>query len=138
MRSFTNRLITAAVALMALAAPFAFAEANFIQADVPFQFLVGEKALPAGNYRVDFDPVSRRLVLRSVNGEAAVQVWTTNVRRKGAPDRGTLVFNKYGKIYVLRQAALAGRTEASALAQSKAEIELARNTPAQLAFVNSR
>jgi hypothetical protein len=138
MRTFTRRLIFAALTLMALAAPYAFAEANFIQADVPFQFLAGGKVLPAGSYRVDFDPIAHRVVLRSVDGKAGVQAWTTNVCRKGAPDRGALMFHQYGKTYVLRQAALAGRTEAAELAWSKAERQMARNAPAKLAFVNSR
>jgi hypothetical protein len=126
MRVFSFRVVLAAVALAILAVPCVRAASDIVYVNVPFPFLLGERTMPAGSYRVDFDPMIRRVVIQHVEGRTFVQSLAVNVSRP-LNGKGMLVFHKYGGTHVLRQVQQAGRAQTYQLPQSKAERELARN-----------
>jgi hypothetical protein len=73
---------------------------------IPFDFVAGEKVLPAGTYRIE--PVRRDSYtvweVRSTTGRAGAVVMTSALGggASGATE-SKLVFQKYGEIYVLAQ-----------------------------------
>ena len=76
-----------------------------LTANVPFNFNVGGKILPAGNYSISFiNTSSDKRVLQLVRSEggAAILIQTTDV--VGKPDEtAKLEFNRYGNQYFFAQ-----------------------------------
>jgi hypothetical protein len=69
---------------------------------IPFQFLMGDKVLPAGDYKVKIDTANMRIQLASWEDSASVNL-TANTPHRVAADTGKLVFHKYGRVLVLRE-----------------------------------
>ena len=59
----TNLLQTSLVAVLAAAAAFAQSPTR-LHATIPFDFLVGDKVMPAGDYKVDRGPSPASLKVR--------------------------------------------------------------------------
>ena len=95
----------AAIALLAIAnfamAGTSFAQSKGVQADVPFDFTVGNQLLPAGAYTIKTE--SAGLIAIKNNGKP-IAVFTL-VDRDGAkaPNGGKLMFHKYGDQYFLSE-----------------------------------
>src|SRR5262245_4337401 len=91
--------VFAAGAFAALALTGSTAQAADLRAEIPFTFHVGGRALPAGTYHVTTS--QSMLSLRSVEGGVFVM---TGRLESGAWHEPTLVFERAGDAYVLRQA----------------------------------
>ena len=94
------------VGSVALAAQAQTSGRTRLIANVPFQFNVGEKTMPAGEYTViQVNPSSDQAVLqlRSKDGSRTVMIQTSNVTGK-ASESARLVFNRYGSQYFFSQA----------------------------------
>jgi len=104
-------------------------------ATIPFQFNVGDKTLPAGEYSVaQVNPSSDRAVLQlcSKDGRSSVMVRMNDVIGK-APERAKLVFNRYGKQSYFAAAWIDG--DASGLQAQKSRAE--RATQRELAALKA-
>ena len=94
------------MAVMAMALVTAVATANAqsqnTKANVPFEFTVGDKSLPAGAYAISAVTSSGdTLRIRSVTGSySTVQVTMT---ASGKSDHAKLVFHRYGERYFLAE-----------------------------------
>ena len=93
------------IALMALAsictAGSLKAQGHEIRANVPFNFAVGSRQLPAGQYKFFSEP-NDMIVIRNGNQQVTILSKTENaVNALGESSR--LVFNKYGDHYFLRE-----------------------------------
>lgn len=95
-----------------LALLFALATTSFAQSArrtvilIPFDFVAGEKVLPAGTYRVEAVRRDSYTVweVRSTAGRAGAVVMTSAVGSGAALEaEPRLVFQKYGETYVLAQ-----------------------------------
>jgi hypothetical protein len=117
-----------------------------LRANIPFEFNVGNKTLPAGEYAVRcVNPASdlKVLQLRSSDGGASVLVQTNSVIGK-SQENAKLVFNRYGDHYFFAQAwlpadnigmqALKSRNEK----QSKRELASARTSREVVAITTRR
>jgi hypothetical protein len=106
---------------------------------IPFEFLMGDKVLPAGDYKVTVDTDNRRIQLSSWEGSAAVNL-TANIPHRAATDTGKLVFRKYGRVLVLREMWRCGANYGHELITSKAEKEIAQKaaTSSTLEVVSMR
>jgi hypothetical protein len=103
-------------------------------ANIPFQFNVGDKTMPAGEYTVTrINPSSDRAVLqlRSKDGRSATMIQMNDVIGK-ARAGARLVFNCYGNQHSLAQAWTSA--DANGLEASKSKAELA--TKKELAALN--
>ena len=100
----------------ALAQSTSLAEAN-----IPFAFQTGTQTLPAGMYRIDRE--SGHLLLLRGPGQAAGFVDTHDAIRSRAAAQGTIVFDRYGDKYYLRQIWTAGSTDGLECPKSRAEKE---------------
>ena len=99
-----------------------------VSADVPFNFMIGDKEFKAGKYsigRVNLVGTSETLILRGEDNREAFNFNTNNVYGKGEPS-AKLVFNRYGNQYFLAQVFDGQSEQGSALLKSKAEREAAK------------
>ena len=124
-----KRYLNTAIAMIVLAGAFtasAYAQAAGPQpvvANIPFDFNVGSKTLPAGTYTITVvNPSSDRKVLqiRSSDGRSTAITQTTGVIGT-ASEKTKLVFHRYGDHYFFAQAKMAGDTMGLAALKSKAE-----------------
>jgi hypothetical protein len=105
-------------------------------ATIPFQFNVGDKTLPAGEYTVtQTNPASDRAVLqvRSIDGRSSALIQMNNAIGK-ASERSRLVFNRYGNQQYFAAAWIEG--DANGLQASKSRNE--RATERELAALKVR
>jgi hypothetical protein len=102
---------------------------------VPFQFIAGQRLLPAGNYRVDPQTADWSIVrISNVQGSMAALVTTQTVATTSADDvHSLLTFTKVRGQYFLQGVALPGR-DARVVLVTKAEAE---RTLARLNLLNA-
>ena len=99
-----------------------------LDAEIPFQFHVGTRELPAGKYRIHvLDEGSRRVMeITSTDGStsALFQVQESDV--KSAPAQSELIFNKYGDNYFLSKLYDEGDPSGSELIESRYEKRISK------------
>ena len=118
------RSILAALAVL-LIATAAHAQQRTLSATVPFNFIVGDRAYPAGDYLFR----NSDSVLKITNTEQAkTEVTLSNACESVTPSADTkLVFDRMGGYYFLRQIWVAGSFTGRELLRSRTEIRLAQN-----------
>ena len=133
--AYTMIALLVLVGLMAVAANAQNNGRRFV-ATIPFQFNVGDKTLPAGDYTVtQINPASDRAVLqvRSKDSRSSAMIQMNNVFGK-APEQAKLVFNRYGNQSYFAAAWIDG--DASGLQAPKSRTE--RATERELAALKIR
>ena len=101
-------------------------------ANIPFEFSVGNKTMPAGEYTVSCaNATSPRKVLqlRSRDGRAGVFVQTNSTIGK-IQDSAKLVFNRYGNQYFFAQAWFPVDSTGMQALKSRSEKQIAREVAA--------
>ncbi len=120
------------VSIFTLCAAAASANAqlsNPIRAKIPFDFNVGEKKLPAGDYtfsRLSGFSDNKAMLVSSADARAHVFQSTFEARILKAKDDSTLVFHKYGDQYFLKQVFSGGEEEGNQLPESRSERTIRR------------
>jgi hypothetical protein len=90
----------AAALLAVIAAPLTYAQNSALGFEVPFPFYAGEKAMPAGSYRVA--TVWGAIEIRGAKGPGAF-IASQKVEARQRPANASLVFHQYGNSYFLSQ-----------------------------------
>jgi hypothetical protein len=112
-----------------------------LKAHIPFDFVVGDKTLAAGEYMVDQLTTTSNagISLRSRDGNYKAVRLTTPVEANAKMQKTTLTFRRYGDTYYLAQVWLAGSSEGRELLKSKAERaadrELAQNSKPEIVTI---
>ena len=133
-KGMTMLLLVMAVAF-ATAVVSANAQSRHQVAKIPFEFIVGDSSLPAGQYDVT-SMTSNDAVLRITNSEqkqTAIRLTQTVSHTKPA-DKGKLVFRRYADRYFLAEVWSAGDNSGRQLMKSKQERAIER----ELASVPSK
>lgn len=105
-QAYTMIAMIVLVGSMAVAAQAQTSGRTRLIANIPFDFSVGNKTLPAGEYTVSqVNPASDHAVLqlRSKDGRAGAMVQMTCVIGK-TQESAKLIFNRYGNHYFFAQA----------------------------------
>jgi hypothetical protein len=76
------------------------AQDHGVRATVPFDFTVGNKVLPSGNYTIE--PTAQNVIVIR-NREKNIAVMSTSYADGKHSKTGKLVFNKYGDQYFLSE-----------------------------------
>jgi hypothetical protein len=122
-----NKSIAALGTLALLAAASAFGQQR-LTVDIPFEFSLANKIMPAGHY--DVTRTSGLVLVRSYTARAAAFSQSNNLG--GGPNersQSRVVFNKYGDKYFLAEVWTSPRTAYGAgLVKSRTEREIARAT----------
>ena len=101
-----------------------------IEADVPFQFHVGDTKLPAGKYfirRMD-DSDLTIMEISKPDGSVAALFQVHAAEANSTPRKNELVFNKYGNQYFLAKLFDEGESSGSQVVQSNYEKRVGRAT----------
>jgi len=133
-RVFVNGLIKfgllAVIALISAGAP---AKAQSLQykltVNIPFDFTVNDKKLPAGKYSIGRAQLSEGdlvIQISSVDGDKSISRITIPVVARDDVKDGVLVFHQYGDEYFLSEIWPAGGHTGRALPRSRTERELER------------
>ena len=96
--------------------------------NIPFNFIVGQKTLPAGDYTVepyrrDYDKV---WLVQSRDGRTRALFITMPLQFSKTQDKSKLVFHKYGNQHFLAQVCLAGGNSGRELFMPRQENELVK------------
>lgn len=131
MRKQILKGLTMILSVVTLAMITAVASANGqsvnSKASVPFEFAVGEKTLPAGDYAVDSITSSGDVLrIRDINSQNSAMRMTTLAEGKARQSR--LVFHRYGQRYFLAEVWVAneGRTLSTSREERAIQEELSR------------
>jgi lipid-binding SYLF domain-containing protein len=103
-----------------------------VVAQVPFEFMVANKTVPAGEYAVQaFTMDGNTLVIRNVEAKVGLMFRSSQSEGKQDASHYALVFNHYGDRYFLSGIKLEGSKITYRLPESRAEAELrAQSVPA--------
>jgi hypothetical protein len=104
-----------------------------LKANIPFDFSVGDKTLPAGVYTVVPMTTPHVLRIRSEDGRMGVLIQTQGVEARREQDQTKLVFHRYGDQYFLSQVWTAGESDVRELWKSRTERELIKRRANHLA-----
>jgi hypothetical protein len=111
-----------------------------MNANIPFDFKLGQSTMPAGEYRINYSP--GRLTMWSEVGHHNAIVLTTPLSRKETPETGVLKFNRYGDTYFFAGVWAPGSTDGGTVWKTPQEKELASRAaplqPATIALTKSR
>ena len=119
-------VLTTLSLFVTLAAVSAYAQSDMrLRVNIPFEFSVGQKLLPAGEYNVSY-VVQGFLVIRSVDYSATYVFPTNSTRSSKTRNESSLVFNQYGDQYFLATIWTEGNDTGYMLSESRAERELSR------------
>jgi hypothetical protein len=97
----------------------AFARAQTVEANIPFAFVVKNRVLPSGTYRIR--TIGTNAVLIGTRDKPAMEMSTTYASWNDSKSDGKLVFSKYGDQYFLREILCDSAPITSALPHSKLE-----------------
>ena len=133
-KGLTMLMIVVALAFVAAVAS-ANGQSQQAVAKIPFEFVVGDKSLPAGEYGVGKLNASGEVlrIASTEDNETALRL-TSPITRPSAPDKSTLVFHRYANHYFLTQVWSAGETTGRQLMKSKQERAIER----EMAAISSR
>lgn len=149
MKKQALRAVTMLVSIIALAFATAVvtnaqSRARKIKANIPFDFVVGDKTLAAGEYlvgQITSDSDAGILVRSSDGSQKAIRL-TNAVSASARQKKNALTFHRYGNTYYLAQVWVAGSVSGREILKSKAERsaerELARNSSAGNLAQNQR
>lgn len=105
-----------------------------VVANVPFDFQVGNKKLPAGEYLVQ-TPQSSVVRISTLDKSESVMTLVQAAERGSAASGAKLIFNRYGDDHFLSQIWTAGSNRGVQLQQSRREQEMAARKDASTVAV---
>lgn len=118
------RFILAILAVL-LTAVAAHAQQSKVAATVPFNFVAGDRAYPAGDYT--FSNNGTVLQITNVEQAAGVITMSQGCESLNPSAKTKLVFQHVGGYYILRQVWVAGSPRGRELPRSHTEVQLAQN-----------
>jgi hypothetical protein len=104
-----------------------------LKANIPFDFSVENKTLPAGVYTVESMTTPSLLLIRRNDGRQGALIKTQGVQARREQDQTRLVFRRYGDHYFLAQVWTAGDSNGRELWKSRTERELIKSRSNDLA-----
>jgi len=132
LKGFTMLMLLVAVAL-ATAVVSANAQSTAVKANIPFEFIVADKMLPAGTYSVTTVNAARdALRIQSADGKNSAMRLSGPTEQKNK-SRARMVFHRYGHNYFLAEV-WNGESTGRELAKSKQERAIER----ELASISSK
>ena len=121
-----NMITLAVLAATMLLTASAFAQGDTTQyrANIPFEFQLAGKMLPAGYYNIRL--TDHFVQFQNLETNKGVGVVVARAEQKRTAEKDTLVFNVYGKQYFVSSLWFAGSQSGRSVLLSKAEQEIAR------------
>jgi hypothetical protein len=112
---------------MLFAVGSAYAQSSRLVADIPFDFIVGNKVFPSGQYEIKSIGVNGSSVqLQNMESRRSVFMTPSYCASAQAQDESKLVFNMYGNHFYLSQIWTEGYDQGRELSKSSREREEAQ------------
>jgi hypothetical protein len=123
----TKMMVMAALVAVTMLASTRVASAqDQIKVNVPFEFVAGNKTLPAGEYAVKtVGPTHALILVGGANADSSAFLNTQAVIANQPQIESKLVFNRYGDRYFLTQVWTVGNSSGRQLIKSSREKEVA-------------
>ena len=103
LKGFTMLMLVVALAFVTAVAS-ANGQSRNVKADIPFEFAVGDQALPAGEYAVrSATTAGDALMIRAENAKSSAVRLTNPIEDKRNRGQVKLVFHRYGERYFLAE-----------------------------------
>jgi hypothetical protein len=140
LKGFTMLTLVVGLALATAVASANAQSINRVVADIPFEFSVGYKTMPAGEYAVrTLTTASNALMIQSADGKTSALRLSDETERAKNKSHARLVFHRYGERYFLAEVwsgvASTGRQLLKSQEESAIEKEFAsiaaKNEPAK-------
>jgi hypothetical protein len=108
-----------------------------LEANIPFQFHVGNTSLPAGRYIIRELEGNDLTVMQisSADGKQSALFDVESVQAKTTPGKSELIFNKYGDRYFLSEMFDEGNVDGNRLFTSRDEKRAGKESGAEVAYV---
>ncbi|MET0624368.1 MAG: hypothetical protein ABW250_15405 [Pyrinomonadaceae bacterium] len=132
MKKQITRTLLGFFAVLLLAAGAQAQTARGLEVQIPFDFVAGQKQMPAGKYtvrRVRVDSAGALLIKGEGKGAAAAVVMTSTGDEN--PAQAALVFRQHGERHFLALVSIPGTASVRELAKSGAERAVEREAAAQ-------
>ena len=109
----------------------AYAQTIQVKANIPFNFVVSGKTMPAGAYTIQtYGPADgKTLLVRSDDQQEKAMINAISAQSLEPSDRTKLVFHRYADRYFLSQVWVAGNNRGHQLPKSGRESEVALDFP---------
>ena len=119
----TRRIFLLVIMLGTLLPITAAAQNRDLVADIPFNFTVCNRQMPAGKYTVRpiTSATANLLLVRSADGQFAEITCTHDVQSSKRAGEGKLIFNRYGNQYFLAELWFAGEMTGNEVSKSDRE-----------------
>ena len=125
MKTLRSILLALTVLLLATAAQ---AQTTNVKASIPFDFVVGDHAYPAGEYTVKSIAIDSPAIRVDNADESEKGITLSDACSSGRPATGTkLVFQRLGNNYFLYQIWTEGNSNGREFRMSKTQVQLAKN-----------
>ena len=100
----TTMVMLVVVLAVATAAATTSPQANRVVADIPFEFSVGYKTMPKGEYRIQIvNSANDALLIQSADGKSSALRLSEATSRMKNKTQARLVFHRYGERYFLAE-----------------------------------
>src|SRR5580700_4847152 len=120
-------VMAALMALTAMASTRVAQAQELLVVNIPFDFLAGNRKLPAGEYSIKVAGLERTLLLLDRQDAAASAFMNTNsVAKTEMQTESKMIFNRYGDRYFLSEVWTAGNSRGRRLLKSAREMEMAQ------------
>jgi hypothetical protein len=132
MKKQITRTLLGFFAVLVLAAGAQAQTSRGVEVHVPFDFVAGQKQMPAGRYtvrRVHVNSESALLIKGEGRGAGSAVVLTNT--GDGTPARASLTFRQHGERYFLAEVSMPGAASVRELAKTGAERAAEREALAQ-------
>ena len=127
LKSLSIPLVTLLVVCAASVASANAQTNQHLYAQIPFNFVVGDKTLSAGKYSVSSPMMDgSALLIRNVNAKGSAIRLTDPIQSRSRQNKTVLVFRRYGQTYFLAEVWQSGYNNGRVLHASKAERALQR------------
>jgi hypothetical protein len=103
LKGFTGLTLIAVLAMASAVAAAKPQPINKVVAAIPFEFSVGYKTMPAGEYSVMSIPNSNGLLIQSADGKTSALRLSNAVDSDKTQSHARLVFHRYGERYFLAE-----------------------------------
>jgi hypothetical protein len=129
---YATRILIVALTMLPLLATAQLASSEKIVAQVPFEFVLGSKVVPAGEWVVKTATMDGK-TLQIRTKDSGVNMLSTAILDESTKvsSHYSLLFHRYGDQYFLSEVRIAGTRVGYKLPETKAEAEMrAQNVPA--------
>lgn len=107
---------------------------KLVISNVPFEFVVGDQTMPAGEYRIkSASAFSNGLIIQRADSAASTVRLSNGIQPSRSKTNARLVFHRYGSHYFLAEVWSGGENEGRALTKSRQE----RATESELAMLTN-